>query len=402
MWLWHLPGPYQAAVRNEWLHALEHASFLATAVLFWSGVIQPRARRRVGYGPAIAYAFVVWMISGGLGAILSFATHPLYPDLAPNANNWSLSPLADQQLAGLIMWVPAGLVYLVAMASLFLRWMKSLERRMPKIIAGLFLLALALGSCSYASDDGPTHRFAEFPPVSAAPGPERGKTLYLRDCAWCHSDDAEGTERAPEILSAPQGGASVDFMLSSGRMPIDYPDQRVHRDDPVYDADEIADIVAYVESLGADGPPVPDVDVAAGSLPAGQQLYNQNCAACHSTTGVGGALPAVAAADVPSNRLARSANVIPPLFDSSSTEVVEAMQTGPGSMPVFDFDGGRTNSIARYVAYLQSPDDRGGAGIGGIGPVAEGAVAWILGLGVMLFVIYRIGTTSKDEEDELR
>jgi putative membrane protein len=132
MWLWHLPGPYQAAVTNDRLHALEHASFLVTALLFWAAVIQPRARRRVSHGAAIAYTFVVWLISGGLGAILSFATHPLYPELARHAPAWGISPLTDQQLAGVIMWVPAGLVYLVAMASSFLRWMAWLERRAPK------------------------------------------------------------------------------------------------------------------------------------------------------------------------------------------------------------------------------------------------------------------------------
>ena len=270
-------------------------------------------------------------------------------------------------------------------------------------IAGAVLFAIvALGACSYASDKGPTHRFAEFPAVDAPPGIERGNDLYLRDCAWCHGDDARGTERAPDILAAPQGGASVDFMLSSGRMPIDFPDERVHRSDPVYSESEIADIVDYVESLGAEGPTVPTVDLAAGSLSSGQQLYNQNCAACHSTTAVGGALPAVDSGDVPSYRLARSANVIPSLFDSSPTEVVEAMETGPGPMPVFDLDERATTSIARYVAYLQDPDNRGGASIGGIGPVAEGAVAWIVGLGVMLYVIRRIGTTTEDEEEALR
>lgn len=261
--------------------------------------------------------------------------------------------------------------------------------------------AAALSACSYTSASGPTHRYAEFPPVDAAPGLERGKELYLRDCAWCHGDDASGTERAPDMLSAPQGGGSVDFMLSSGRMPIDYPDQRIARRDAVYGASEIADVVDYVESLGPDGPAVPEVDLAGGSLPAGLQLYNQNCAACHSTTGAGGALPALSSADVPSYRVPRSANVIPPLFDATPTQVAEAMETGPGPMPVFDFDETRTSSIARYVAYLQAPDNRGGASIGSIGPVAEGAVGWLVGFGLMLLIIRRVGTSRTDEEEEL-
>jgi ubiquinol-cytochrome c reductase cytochrome c subunit len=263
------------------------------------------------------------------------------------------------------------------------------------------LVAFALGACSYASGSQ-THRFAEYPPVDAPPGPERGRTLYQRDCAWCHGADARGTERAPDILNTPQGGASFDFMLSTGRMPIDYPDQDVERRTPVYDDSEIADIVEYLESRGAGGPPVPEVDLAAGSLPVGEQLYNENCAACHSTTGVGGALPGANAGGAPTYRPARPDNVIPPLFAATPRQVVEAMQTGPGSMPVFDFDEGRTSSIARYVSHLQAPENRGGAGIGGIGPVAEGAVAWILGLGIMVLVVRWVGTSTKDEEEELR
>lgn len=130
MWVWHLPGPYQAAVRNDLVHALEHASFLVTALAFWAAVVQPRRRRTVPYGVAIASCFVAWIASGGLGALLSFATHPLYPTLAAHARTWGLTPLQDQQLAGVIMWVPAGVGYVIAMAALFLKWMASLERRM--------------------------------------------------------------------------------------------------------------------------------------------------------------------------------------------------------------------------------------------------------------------------------
>jgi ubiquinol-cytochrome c reductase cytochrome c subunit len=266
-----------------------------------------------------------------------------------------------------------------------------------------FWIAAALlafgGACAYTADSGPTHRFAEFPEVNAAPGPERGEALYKRDCSWCHASDGTGTARAPDILSDPQGGASTKFMLTTGRMPLDYPDEPVLRRDAVYDASEIDDIVDYVETLGPSGPAPPEVDVAAGDLAEGQQLYNQDCAACHSTTGIGGALPSIESGDLPSSRVPRPANVIPGLFEASPEEVVEAMQTGPGPMPVFEFDQSQNDSIARYVAYLQSPDNRGGATIGGgIGPVAEGAVGWVAGLGVMLIVCYWLGTTRKDEE----
>jgi ubiquinol-cytochrome c reductase cytochrome c subunit len=260
--------------------------------------------------------------------------------------------------------------------------------------------ALIGGACAYTAASGPTHRFAEFPEVKAAPGPDRGEALFKRDCAWCHASDGSGTARAPDILTAPQGGASVKFMLTTGRMPLDYPDEPVHRRDPVYDSDEIEDIVTYVETLGPSGPPPPIVDLAAGDLAEGQQLYNQDCAACHSTTGIGGALPSIESDDLSSDRVPRPANVIPGLSKASPEEVVEAIETGPGPMPVFEFDESQNDSIARYVAYLQSPDNRGGAPIGGIGPVAEGAVAWIVGLGVMLLVCRWIGTTRKEDEAE--
>jgi ubiquinol-cytochrome c reductase cytochrome c subunit len=268
------------------------------------------------------------------------------------------------------------------------------------LVMGACLVAVAAGACSYTADDGPTHRFAEFPDVNAAPGVERGEVLYKRDCAWCHADDGTGTERAPDILSDPQGGASTHFMLTTGRMPLDYPDEPVRRRDPVYATDEITDVVAYVESLGSSGPPVPVVDLDEGDLALGQQLYNQDCAACHSTTGIGGALPAIESDDLPSSRVPRPANVIPGLFDASPEEIVEALQTGPGPMPVFEYDEHESDSVARYVTYLQSPDNRGGASIGGIGPVAEGAVGWLVGLGVILLVCRWIGTTRKDEEGD--
>ncbi|HEY7873863.1 MAG TPA: cytochrome c oxidase assembly protein [Actinomycetota bacterium] len=132
MWIWHLPAPYEAAIANEWLHMLEHASFFGSALLFWGAVVEPRARRRVPYPAAIAGAVTIWILSGGLGALLSFATRPLYPVMAHDAARWGAGALADQQLAGVLMWVPAGFTYLVAIAVLFVRWMDSMERRMQR------------------------------------------------------------------------------------------------------------------------------------------------------------------------------------------------------------------------------------------------------------------------------
>jgi cytochrome c oxidase assembly factor CtaG len=106
--MWHLPGLYQATLRSEILHTLQHASFLGTGLLFWWTVVHGR-EGRMGYGASVFYLFATAMHSGGLGALLTFASTPWYPAYAGATAAWGLTPLEDQQLAGLIMWIPAGL-----------------------------------------------------------------------------------------------------------------------------------------------------------------------------------------------------------------------------------------------------------------------------------------------------
>ncbi|HEX6042812.1 cytochrome c oxidase assembly protein, partial [Longimicrobium sp.] len=123
LWAWHLPGLYQAALRSEGLHALQHASFLGTGLLFWWTVVHGR-EGRMGYGASVFYLFATAMHSGGLGALLTFGARPWYPAYAGAAATWGLTPLEDQQLAGLIMWLPGGLSYLVAALVLIAAWMR--------------------------------------------------------------------------------------------------------------------------------------------------------------------------------------------------------------------------------------------------------------------------------------
>ncbi len=128
LWAWHAPGLYDAAVRNDGIHALEHMSFLATAILFWWVAIRPGPHRRVSGGSDVLYVFTAGIQSGALGAVLTFAGSPLYPAYVHSVARWSLSPLQDQQLAGLIMWIPAGLIYMGAAGALFVRWLLTMER----------------------------------------------------------------------------------------------------------------------------------------------------------------------------------------------------------------------------------------------------------------------------------
>ena len=128
LWAWHLPSPYQAALRNDVLHGGEHVTFVATAMLFWALVIGGKRRRRLGHGAAILLTFVTALQSAALGVVLTFASTVLYPVHAGRTEAWGLSALEDQQLAGAIMWIPAGIVYLGVMCALFVGWMRSMER----------------------------------------------------------------------------------------------------------------------------------------------------------------------------------------------------------------------------------------------------------------------------------
>jgi putative membrane protein len=128
LWFWHFPRPYQAALANPIIHILEHGSFLGTALLFWWVTLHPSGRRRLGFGASILYVGITLCQSGALGALLMFSARPWYPLHAAGDALWSITPLEDQQLAGLIMWIPAGVVYIAAAAALFIRWMHVDER----------------------------------------------------------------------------------------------------------------------------------------------------------------------------------------------------------------------------------------------------------------------------------
>lgn len=135
LWGWHLPAVYQAALGSPLLHALEHASFLGTAWLLWRvalGPVRPSTRRpvagaageRVAPGLAVLLVFATTVQGNVLGALLTLApASPLYPE--------QVTDLADQQLAGLLMWVPGDVVYLAAAVALFRRWLRAMERATP-------------------------------------------------------------------------------------------------------------------------------------------------------------------------------------------------------------------------------------------------------------------------------
>jgi putative membrane protein len=128
VWAWHVPGVYQAALDHPAVHALEHASFLGTAMLFWWVALEPGARRRLAKGADVLYLLAAWVAGGALGALLTFAPTPIYPAYVVHAASLGVDPLKDQQVAGLVMWIPGGLVYLGGACVLFVSWLRGIER----------------------------------------------------------------------------------------------------------------------------------------------------------------------------------------------------------------------------------------------------------------------------------
>ena len=131
LWAWHVPAMFQATLRSDAAHTLQHVSFLGSALLFWWALVHG-PRGLMGYGAAVLYLFTTSVHSGVLGAFLTFTGRVLYPAYAPTTGAWGLTPLEDQQLGGLIMWVPAGLVYVAAGLALLAGWMRESERRVSR------------------------------------------------------------------------------------------------------------------------------------------------------------------------------------------------------------------------------------------------------------------------------
>jgi putative membrane protein len=125
LWAWHAPPLYNAALSNAFIHWLQHVSFLVTALIFWWALLRDRER---GYGRAVGYLFLTALHSGFLGVLIALAPRPIYPLQSETVSQWGLAPLEDQQIAGLIMWVPAGMIYAVAALAMAGVWIATASR----------------------------------------------------------------------------------------------------------------------------------------------------------------------------------------------------------------------------------------------------------------------------------
>jgi hypothetical protein len=170
LWAWHVPAAYGAALRGPWVHAAEHGSFLGTAMIFWWAVLHRRGSLARMPGVAMLALFALSMATGALGALLTFSAAPWYASHMATASAWGFTPLEDQQVAGLVMWIPGSLVYLTAVTLVFVRWMRTAERRsaspapwrMEGTAAAALRMDVGAGDLEIGAGDGP------------APSPERG------------------------------------------------------------------------------------------------------------------------------------------------------------------------------------------------------------------------------------
>lgn len=141
IWVWHAPSLYAATLTSELAHTAQHSSFLLTAVLFWWAV-----RERPRHGVAVLYLFTTAVHSSLLGALLTFAPDVFYAPYEFTAPAWGLTALEDQQLGGLIMWVPASLVYVGAALALLASWMRESERRVSRRAAAAAAMVLLIAA----------------------------------------------------------------------------------------------------------------------------------------------------------------------------------------------------------------------------------------------------------------
>jgi len=209
-----------------------------------------------------------------------------------------------------------------------------------------------------------------------------GGALYQNECASCHGAALQGSTQAPALLGV--GAEAVDFMLRTGRMPAATTGWQDVRHPPVLDAREIDALVAYVVGRSHGSPKLPRV--RSGDAFHGRAVFAENCAACHGVTGSGGSVG--------------NANVAPALDKATPVEVAEAVRIGPDVMPRFNRDVLSDRDVDDIVAYLalfrNSQLDPGGIAMENLGPVAEGFVAWAVGIGLLLLCIRWIATIQND------
>ena len=218
-----------------------------------------------------------------------------------------------------------------------------------------------------------------------------GAQLYAGNCAVCHGIAGQGVTqprrgtgdirgRGPSLVGV--GAQTADFYLSTGYMPLQSPTEQPWRHRVLFTKRELRALVAYVASLGG-GPPIPKPAPEHGHLAEGLRLFTEHCAGCHQVVAEGGYVTDAR---------------VPKLKQSTPSQIAEAVRIGPYLMPKFSkkaISDRQLDSIIAYVEASKKPHDRGGWGIGHIGPVPEGMVAWFIAGALLLALCGLIGERVK-------
>ncbi len=267
-------------------------------------------------------------------------------------------------------------------------------RRTMILFAGIAVLALLLVPASSGASGAAGVRAQTAGGSTAQQSQqERGRELYLQSCAACHGPDPNGPSEYSTVPSLRDvgGAAAVDWAVRTGRMPYQSTKgPAIARGKPRFNEQDTRALAAYVGASVGDAL-IPEVDQNKGNVVEGRALYAAACAACHGMNGAGSALG--------------GENIAPSMLGVNQEDVAEAIKIGPVQMPP---GGGlpnytptdsqsieRVNDVAAYVEALNKDRfNRGGAPIGGKGPVPEGFVAWVIGLGLLILGIRWLGTRS--------
>jgi ubiquinol-cytochrome c reductase cytochrome c subunit len=256
------------------------------------------------------------------------------------------------------------------------------RRTLRRRLAGGLVLLVGLGGVGgaytlFASSSGADDTTTSQADIDA------GRNLFNTSCITCHGANLQGVPgRGPSLVGV--GSASVYFQVSTGRMPAPGQGGSEPRKTPKFDEQQTNQLGAYVQSIGG-GPQLPEgnLTVDDSQLAEGGELFRLNCASCHGSTGKGAPLSAGKSA--------------PSLRNATERQLYAAMLTGPGNMPVFSdnqLTPDQKKAILTYVKKLEATRDPGGNGLDRIGPVSEGLVIWILGIGAMMIVILWIGAKT--------
>jgi ubiquinol-cytochrome c reductase cytochrome c subunit len=253
------------------------------------------------------------------------------------------------------------------------------RRRLGASVRLLAALILAGGAYTVFA---PGLQAQDTPQLSTAG--QEGKALFDTSCVSCHGRNAQGVEgRGPSLIGV--GAASVEFQVSTGRMPLARQEAQAEAKPPVFSDDQTAQLAQYVQELGGGPQLPPGKNLHSGAnIDEGGRLFRINCSSCHSFGGGGGALS--------------SGKYAPDIKAASDRQIYAAMLTGPQNMPVFGDNQLRPEQKADIIAYVQQTlaEDRdpGGLNLGRLGPATEGVAIFLVGMVALIFAALWIAGKS--------